>query len=52
MPGTCALPVSITSPLVHDAFARELGLYPAAKKQFVLDGIRYGFRIGFDADLV
>lgn len=50
--GTFALPVSIISPLVYAAFARELGLYPDAKKQAVLHGIRYGFRIGFDADLV
>ena len=27
-------------------------MYPTAKKEFVLDGIRYGFRVGFDADLV
>ena len=51
-PGTCTLPVSVISPPVYDAFARELGIYPTAKKAFVLDGIRYGFRVGFDAALV
>ena len=51
-PGTFTLPVSAISLLVYDAFACELGIYPTAKKAFVLHGIHYGFRVGFDAALV
>ena len=31
-------------------FERELAGYPATKLQYILDGLRFGFRIGWSSD--
>ena len=40
--------VALISPLKGDQFARELSLHPNPQQvSFVLDGIKYGFKLGF-----
>ena len=44
---TAFYPVSMVSPLKADVFARELSNHPdQTKVSFVLNGLRYGFKLG------
>ena len=46
--GASLPPVARVSPLNFSAFQRELALHPdRSSVEFVLDGIRFGFRAGF-----
>ena len=51
--GASLPPVARVSPLNFSAFQRELALHPdRTSAEFVLDGIRFGFRTGFVPGLV
>ncbi|CAB3988942.1 Hypothetical predicted protein [Paramuricea clavata] len=45
-------PVAAVTPLVLEEFTRELAAYPLSKRRYVLDGIRLGFRVGWEPDRV
>ncbi|CAB4003429.1 Hypothetical predicted protein [Paramuricea clavata] len=45
-------PVAAVTPLVLEEFTRELATYPLSKRRYVLDGIRLGFRVGWEPDRV
>ena len=45
-------PVTAVTPLILVEFTRELAAYPLSKRRYVLDGIRLGFRVGWEPDRV
>ena len=45
-------PVAAVTPLIFEEFNRELAAYPLSKRRYVLEGIRLGFRVGWETDRV
>ena len=45
-------PIPSVSPLVLEEYSRELAEFPSHKRRYVLNGIQFGFRVGWEPQRV